>query len=102
MILLDASRGGAIGASPTKFNGSGRFAPIAANMELEFLMDSEIGRRLGSENRYETDGTKDRNNPAADCGRGNSYSSCTPPVNKDHKKPEKCYIYNRECPAPRT
>ncbi|XWS75689.1 hypothetical protein CRYUN_Cryun01aG0113000 [Craigia yunnanensis] len=50
MIILDASRGGATGASVTDFNRSGRFATIAANMELEFLMDSEIGRMLATDN----------------------------------------------------
>ncbi|EOY03746.1 Uncharacterized protein TCM_018911 [Theobroma cacao] len=100
MILLDVSRIRAIGASLTEFNGSGRFATIAANMELEFLMDSEIGRMLASENQYVTESTRDPQNPAANCGRGKPYRSCIPPVNKDQKVQEKCSTYKRGCPTP--
>ena len=102
IIILDASRGGATGASVTEFNGSGRFATIAANMELEFLMDSEIGRMLATENRHVTEPTKDPNNPAVNCGRGNPYRSCTPTGNKDQKVPEKCAKYKRGCQTPTT
>ncbi|XVF71266.1 hypothetical protein PTKIN_Ptkin12aG0023100 [Pterospermum kingtungense] len=97
MIILNASQGRASSALLTEFNGSGRFTTIAANMELELLMDSEIGRMLATENKYVTEETEDRSKPAVDCGRGNPYSSCTPPENKDHRVPEPCSKYNRGC-----
>lgn len=99
VIILDAtaSGGGATGASLTELNRSGGFSTIAANMELELLMDSEIGRMLATEHRYVTEKTEDSNNPAADCGRGKPYRSCTPTKNQDQKVPEKCSKYKRGC-----
>ncbi|XWS36835.1 hypothetical protein CRYUN_Cryun20dG0119800 [Craigia yunnanensis] len=96
-ILLDVRQGGA--TSLKAFNSTGRFSTIADhNMELEFLMDSEIVRMLASENRYVTEGTKNRAEPAADCGRGKPYKACTPPENEP-KVPESCSTYKRGCPT---
>ncbi|XVE78541.1 hypothetical protein DITRI_Ditri13aG0153600 [Diplodiscus trichospermus] len=97
-ILLDERQGGAIDASLKEFNGTGRFSTIADhNMELEFLMDSEMVRMLATENRYVTEGTEDRNNAAVKCGRGNPYKPCTPPPGKPKVPPHCPAIYNREC-----
>ncbi|XVE78542.1 hypothetical protein DITRI_Ditri13aG0153700 [Diplodiscus trichospermus] len=99
-ILLHARQGGATDASLKQFNGTGRFSTIADyNMELEFLMESEMGRMLATENRYVTEGTEDSDKAAVDCGRGKPYKSCTPPENK-HKVPEPCSTYKRGCPSP--
>ncbi|OMO97463.1 hypothetical protein CCACVL1_04560 [Corchorus capsularis] len=57
--------------------GSGHFATIGANMELEFLMDSEIGRMLADQNNYHpTSGTGQPNQLPVNCGRLNPYKSC--------------------------
>ena len=101
IILLGASQGGTTAASLTNFSGSSdRFATIAANMELEFLMDSEIGRMLAGVNSQVTKGTENPEEPAVDCGRGNPYSGCTPPGNKNPTIPEKCAKYKRGCSTP--
>ncbi|OMO50588.1 hypothetical protein COLO4_38000 [Corchorus olitorius] len=97
MILLNSSRNGAFGASLKEFNGSGRFATIAANMELEWLMESEIGRMLAG-HKYVTEDTEESEKPAVDCGRGKPYKSCTPPGN-NRKVPEPCSTYKRGCPT---
>ncbi|XVE78543.1 hypothetical protein DITRI_Ditri13aG0153800 [Diplodiscus trichospermus] len=99
-ILHDARQGEATDASLKQFNGTGRFSTIADhNMELELLMESEMGRMLATENRYVTEGTEDSNKAAVDCGRGKPYKSCTPPENK-HKVPDTCSTYKRGCPTP--
>ena len=99
-ILLDVRQGGATDASLKAFNGTSRFSTIADhNMELEFLMYSEIGRMLASENRYVTEGTKNRDKSAVDCGRGKPYKACTPSENEP-QTPESCSTYKRGCPTP--
>ncbi|KAH1129393.1 hypothetical protein J1N35_000771 [Gossypium stocksii] len=92
-------------ATTTQSGSSGSFVKelisttvIADNMELEFLMDSEISRKLATEPNYLTIAALDANKKAAMCGRI-PYSPCLgKPGNP--KKPDNCRpteIYNRNC-----
>ncbi|XWS47482.1 hypothetical protein CRYUN_Cryun14cG0156000 [Craigia yunnanensis] len=64
MILLNTNQFGATSSSVLKdFHGLNATS-IADNMGLEFLMDSEISRKLGSSSLHVTD-----NKAAIQCGR---------------------------------
>jgi hypothetical protein len=86
MILLPTARCGAT-TSIFKDNAT---SPYHGRMdEPEYWMfDSEISRMLAG-NGPVTDGTKNGNQQAVDCGRGNSYQRCTPQPNKP-PPPENC------------
>ncbi|MFQ6620229.1 hypothetical protein Gotur_001267, partial [Gossypium turneri] len=69
-------------ATTTQSGSSGSFVKdlssatvIADNMELEFLMDSEVSRKLATEPNYLTIDALDAKKPAAMCDR-KPYSSC--------------------------
>ncbi|KAB1670475.1 hypothetical protein ES319_1Z161700v1 [Gossypium barbadense] len=68
---------------------------IANNNELEFLLDSHFSRILQSSGSV-TSNTGNAGQPAADCGRGQSYDSCLPNPNRP-ATPQNCGTYNRAC-----
>ncbi|OMO50586.1 hypothetical protein COLO4_37998 [Corchorus olitorius] len=102
-ILLNPSRcqAIAINALSKEVTGSGHFATIGANMEMEFLMDSEIGRMLaGKFNSFVTSGAKQPNKSAVGCDRrpaGTPYSRCISDETKQQKVPEQCSTFKRGC-----
>ncbi|GMI69064.1 hypothetical protein HRI_000575700 [Hibiscus trionum] len=69
---------------------------IGDDDDLEFLMDSHSSRILRSGDHV-TDGTRNRDKPARDCGRGVPYKACTPEPNSSTKPSENCGVYNRVC-----
>ena len=91
MILLNTNQSGATSSSVLKdFHGLNNTI-IADNMELEFLMDSDISRKLGSSSLHVTDDT------STQCGR-TPYKPCVP-ERGDPKKGENCEpgTKNRNC-----
>ncbi|TYH62087.1 hypothetical protein ES332_D07G094800v1 [Gossypium tomentosum] len=68
---------------------------IANNNELEFLLDSHFSRILQSSGSV-SGNTGNAGQPAADCGRGQSYDSCLPNPNRP-AMPQNCGTYNRAC-----
>ncbi|OMP05244.1 hypothetical protein CCACVL1_01986 [Corchorus capsularis] len=91
-----------MGASSKEVTGSSRFATIGTKMELEFLLDSEIGRMLAEKfNSFVTSGAKLPNQSAVNCERsGTPYKQCTPSDVNKQKVPCRGGQYNRECPRP--
>ncbi|XVF81711.1 hypothetical protein PTKIN_Ptkin15bG0177400 [Pterospermum kingtungense] len=83
MLVLDTSQPGAEGSLVKELSGT---TIIADNMELEFLMDSEISRKLADGSSHFTDASLVANKPVTGCRK---YTSCVPPKNKP-KKGETC------------
>ena len=69
---------------------------ITAAAEEEFLMDSEINRRMLGTVRV-TDGTKNAKKQSVDCGQGKGYRTCLPKGNTGSKPKQNCGNYNRNC-----
>ncbi|XWS36832.1 hypothetical protein CRYUN_Cryun20dG0119500 [Craigia yunnanensis] len=93
MLLLDTSQPGANGSFLKELSGT---TIIADNMELEFLMDSEISRKLVSISSRVTYRSLNRYKAVTDCDRG-KYGSCLPPPNPPHGPPQRCSTYTRKC-----
>ena len=69
----------------------------AEEVEEEFLMDSEINRRMLANTVRFTDSSKNGKKPAADCGQGKGYRTCLPRGNKKGKPKQYCGHYTRIC-----
>ncbi|XVF81709.1 hypothetical protein PTKIN_Ptkin15bG0177300 [Pterospermum kingtungense] len=92
-LLLDTSQTGAKGSLVEELSGT---TIIADNMELEFLMDSEISRKLASSPCPYTNASKNPKRPAS-CGRGKQYPQCPPCPNPHVVRPQHCGPYTRGC-----
>ena len=64
-------------------NTAGRL--IADDLELEFLMDSEVRRMLGA---HISPGTLAKDQSSAGCGRGKNYIPCVPGKNGVQRPPD--------------
>ncbi|PON39470.1 hypothetical protein TorRG33x02_342590 [Trema orientale] len=97
-ILIDTSTNGVTGTtSPPNINGTSTIA--YQDVDLEFVMDSEISRRfLQTSINFQTARTSDPNK-AALCGRGR-YRSCTGSASPGPIK-DTCSTYKRNCPINR-
>ena len=90
MLLLNTSQPGANGSFQKELSGT---TIIADNMELEFLMDSEISRKLVSRSPQVTDFIF--NSGKTKCGRIR-YPTCLP-KRGNPTIGEKCVVYKRGC-----
>ena len=89
----------AVGAGISSESGGGGewlVGDIAAAAEEEFLMDSEINRRMLATVRV-TDSTKNAKKQSVACGHGKDYKSCLPRGNKGGKPKQNCGRYTRVC-----
>lgn len=67
-----------------------------SDLEEEFLMDSEINRRMLTGDQHITDRSKDPHKAAGQgCGSGKPYVPCFGKGNPDKKPKQKCGMYTR-------
>ncbi|KAG6741843.1 hypothetical protein POTOM_055122 [Populus tomentosa] len=78
MMLLNSKCCGASISLPEMEGDVPLYSIADSNLDLEFMMDSEINRILGDGSRAAgtTGGTQNPNKAVFDCGRGNQY--CVP------------------------
>ncbi|XVF81713.1 hypothetical protein PTKIN_Ptkin15bG0177600 [Pterospermum kingtungense] len=100
MLVLDTSQAGPNGSLVTKELSGAGTAIIGDNMEVEFLMDSEISKKLAGTSSYVTEPSSlIDSEPVVNCGRGDPYTPCVHGV-PNHPRPPSCphgAIYNRNC-----
>jgi len=94
MMLLNTKCCGASISLPEMDGDVPLYSIADSNLDLEFMMDSEINRILQTGSRAPGD-SYDRSRAVFPCGRGNGYC-----VNKDyHKPPCRPGPYKRDCPT---
>ncbi|KAJ6369848.1 hypothetical protein OIU76_028159 [Salix suchowensis] len=81
LLLLSSKRCGASISLPEMDGDLPLYSIAGSNLDLEFMMDSEINRMLASRGQ-DVYGTLDKNKPLINCGQGVPYAACLAGGNK--------------------